>query len=110
LTLGNPEKQRNTFQRKALSVNPGGIQRSDDMTNITIGGLLKKIQAEIVAIQKLDPNSMEPQLFKCYMDKARVMGYLCATAGQLIEKHDLEKRMEKIEEELDKLNERRAVA
>jgi len=36
------------------------------------------------------------------------MGYLCATAGQLIEKHDLEKRLEKIEEELEKLNERRA--
>ena len=80
------------------------------MTSITIGGLLKKIQAEIVAIQKLDPKTMEPQLFKCYMDKARVMGYLCATAGQLIEKHDLEKRLEKIEEELEELNERRAVA
>ena len=78
------------------------------MTSITIGGLLKKIQAEIVAIQKLDPNSMEPKLFKCYMDKARVMGYLCATAGQLIEKHDLEKRMEKIEEELEQINDRGA--
>ena len=80
------------------------------MTNITIGGLLKKIQAEITAIQKLDPKSMEPQLFKCYMDKARVMGYLCATAGQLIEKHDLEKRLEAIEKDLEQLSERRGAA
>ncbi len=80
------------------------------MTGITIGGLLKKIQAEIVAIQKLDPLSMDPQLFKCYMDKARVMGYLCATAGQLIEMHDLEKRLEAIERDLEQLNERRGAA
>jgi hypothetical protein len=80
------------------------------MTGITIGGLLKKIQAEIVAIQKLDPLSMDPQLFKCYMDKARVMGYLCATAGQLIEKHDLEMRLEAIERDLEQLNERRGAA
>lgn len=80
------------------------------MTGITIGGLLKKIQAEIVAIQKLDPQSMDPQLFRSYMDKARVMGYLCATAGQLIEKHDLEKRLEAIEKDLEQLNGRRGAA
>ena len=80
------------------------------MTGITIGGLLKKIQAEIVAIQRLDPQEMDPQLFKCYMDKARVLGYLCATAGQLIEKHDLEKRLEAIEKDLEQLSERRGAA
>ncbi len=43
-----PEKQRKVFfrQRQALSGNER-VTRSDDMTNITIGGLLKKIQAEI---------------------------------------------------------------
>lgn len=69
------------FSEKSIEWEPWGETRSEDMTNITLCGLPKKIQAEIVAIQKLDPKTMEPQLFECYMDKTRVMGYLWATAG-----------------------------
>jgi len=41
---------------------------------------------------------MNEKLFKLYLEKARVMGYLASVASQLIEKHDLEKRLEKLEE------------
>jgi DNA-binding winged helix-turn-helix (wHTH) protein len=75
------------------------------MKMITIGGLVRKIQKQIVEIQKLDPKKMDPKLFKLYTEKARVLSYLCATAGQLIEKHELEKRLDEVEEELDKLKE-----
>jgi hypothetical protein len=61
---------------------------------MTIESLLRKIQSEINKIWKLDPDKVDPITYKQYLDKARVMGYLCSVGGQLLEKHDLEKRLE----------------
>jgi len=65
---------------------------------LTVDTLLRRVQHEINFIRKLDPSEMNEKLFKLYLEKARVMGYLASVASQLIEKHDLEKRLEKLEE------------
>ena len=78
--------------------------------NMPIESLLRKIQSEINKIWKLDPDKVDPITYKQYLDKARVMGYLCSVGGQLLEKHDLEKRLEKLEEDLGKIEESRRVA
>ncbi len=73
--------------------------------NMTIDSLLRKIQSEINKIWKLDPDKVDAVTYKQYLDKARVMGYLCSVGGQLLEKHDLEKRLDRIEQELEKIEE-----
>jgi len=78
--------------------------------NMTIESLLRKIQSEINKVWKLDRDKVDPITYKQYLDKARVMGYLCSVGGQLLEKHDLEKRLEKLEEDLGKIEESRRVA
>jgi len=78
--------------------------------NMTIESLLRKIQSEINKIWKLDPDKVDTITYKQYLDKARVMGYLCSVGGQLLEKHDLEKRLERLEEELGKIEQSRRVA
>jgi transcription initiation factor IIE alpha subunit len=77
---------------------------------MTIESLLRKIQSEINKIWKLDPDKVDTITYKQYLDKARVMGYLCSVGGQLLEKHDLEKRLERLEEELGKIEQSRRVA
>lgn len=78
--------------------------------NMTIESLIRKIQSEINKIWKLDPDKVDTITYKQYLDKARVMGYLCSVGGQLLEKHDLEKRLERLEEELGKIEQSRRVA
>ena len=45
---------------------------------------------------------MDEKLFKLYLEKAWVMGYLASVASQIIEKHDLERRVEKLEELIER--------
>jgi hypothetical protein len=77
---------------------------------MTIESLIRKIQSEINKIWKLDPDKVDTITYKQYLDKARVMGYLCSVGSQLLEKHDLEKRLEKLEEDLGRIEESRRVA
>ncbi len=60
--------------------------------------LLRRVQHEINIIRKLDPNTMDHGIFKLYLEKARVMGYLASVISQIIEKHELEKRLEHLEQ------------
>ena len=72
------------------------------MKDLTVKALLRKVQNEINFIRKLDPKTMDKTLYKLYLEKARVLGYLASVASQLIEKHDLEKRIEAFEDALKK--------
>jgi hypothetical protein len=49
----------------------------------------------------LNPKEVDPKTFKLYLEKARVMGYLASVMSQIIEKHDLEKRIERLESILE---------
>jgi hypothetical protein len=61
------------------------------MITISARTLIRKVQSEIVAVQKL-----EPRTFKEKIDKARTVGYLASVAGQLLEKHDYSEKLEEL--------------
>ena len=61
------------------------------MITITAATLIRKVQSEIVAVQKL-----EPRTFKEKIDKARTVGYLASVAGQLLEKHEYNEKLEEL--------------
>ncbi len=68
---------------------------------MTISSLLAKLQTQITEISRLKPEEIEPALFKATLDKARTLAYLSQVASSIIEKHELEKRLEEIERKLD---------
>lgn len=74
---------------------------------MTIDSLLAKLQTEISRISKMKPEEIDPGLFKLYLDKARTIAYLSQVASSIIEKHELEKRLEEIERKLEALPERK---
>jgi len=69
---------------------------------MSVDTLLRRLQHEINTIRKLKPEDMDQKIFKLYLEKARVMGYLASVMSQIIEKHELEKRLEKLEEIIEK--------
>jgi hypothetical protein len=71
------------------------------MRKISTETLLRRVQHELNVIRKLNPKEVDPKTFKLYLEKARVMGYLASVMSQIIEKHDLEKRIEKLESILE---------
>ena len=78
--------------------------------HMTIDSIMNKLQGEITRIWKMKPEEMEARLYKAYLDKARTLAYLAQVAASIIEKHELEKRLDAIEKELEKLEERRSAA
>jgi len=74
---------------------------------ITIDSLMSKLQSEISRISKMKPEEIDPGLFKLSLDKARTIAYLSQVASSIIEKHELEKRLEEIERKLEALPERK---
>jgi len=75
------------------------------MRKISIDTLLRRVQHELNVIRKLNPEEVDPKIFKLYLEKARVMGYLASVLSQIIEKHDLEKRIERLEAILEERSE-----
>lgn len=75
------------------------------MITITAATLIRKVQSEIVAVQKL-----EPRTFKEKIDKARTVGYLASVAGQLLEKHDYREKLEELLKLAESLQEERRAA
>ena len=75
------------------------------MITISARTLIRKVQSEIVAVQKL-----EPRTFKEKIDKARTVGYLASVAGQLLEKHDYSEKLEELLRLAESLQEERRAA
>jgi len=75
------------------------------MITISARTLIRKVQSEIVAVQKL-----EPRTFKEKIDKARTVGYLASVAGQLLEKHDYSEKLEELLKLAESLQEERRQA
>ncbi|MCD6551375.1 hypothetical protein [Thermotoga sp.] len=75
------------------------------MRKISTETLLRRVQHELNVIRKLNPEEVDPKIFKLYLEKARVMGYLASVLSQIIEKHDLEKRIERLETILEERSE-----
>ena len=75
------------------------------MRKISTETLLRRVQHELNVIRKLNPEEVDPKIFKLYLEKARVMGYLASVLSQIIEKHDLEKRIERLEAILEERSE-----
>lgn len=75
------------------------------MITITARTLIRKVQSEIVAVQKL-----EPRTFKEKIDKARTVGYLASVAGQLLEKHEYNEKLEELLKLAESLQEERRAA
>ena len=75
------------------------------MITISARSLIRKVQSEIVAVQKL-----EPRTFKEKIDKARTVGYLASVAGQLLEKHDYSEKLEELLKLAESLQEERRQA
>ena len=75
------------------------------MITITAATLIRKVQSEIVAVQKL-----EPRTFKEKIDKARTVGYLASVAGQLLEKHEYSEKLEELLKLAESLQEERRAA
>lgn len=75
------------------------------MITITAATLIRKVQSEIVAVQKL-----EPRTFKEKIDKARTVGYLASVAGQLLEKHEYNEKLEELLRLAETLQEERRAA
>jgi len=61
------------------------------MITITAKTLVRKVQTEINEVQRL-----EPRTFKEKIDKARTVGYLASVAGQLLEKHEYNEKLEEL--------------
>ena len=75
------------------------------MITITARTLIRKVQSEIVAVQKL-----EPRTFREKIDKARTVGYLASVAGQLLEKHEYNEKLEELLKLAESLQEERRAA
>jgi len=56
----------------------------------------------------MKPEEIEPRLFKSHLDKARTLAYLSQVASSIIERHELEKRLEEIERKLEEVPQRKA--
>lgn len=54
--------------------------------------LLRRVMAEVNLLRKID--SDDPKIM---CNRARTIGYLISTASQILEKHELEKRIERLE-------------
>ncbi len=68
---------------------------------MTINALMRKLQSELNRISQMKPEEIEPALFKANLDKARTIAYLSQVTSSIIEKHELEKRLEEIEKKLE---------
>lgn len=68
---------------------------------MTINALMRKLQSELNRISQMKPEEIEPRLFKAILDKARTIAYLSQVSSSIIEKHELEKRLEEIERKLE---------
>lgn len=71
------------------------------MRAISTETLLRRVQHELSFIRKLNPNEVDEKIFKLYLEKARVMGYLASVISQILEKHELEKRIERLEQVIE---------
>ena len=77
------------------------------MKPMTINNLMSRLQSEINRISKMNPEEIDPGLFKLHLDKARTLAYLSQVASSIIEKHEYEKRLEDLERKLEALPERK---
>ncbi len=59
--------------------------------------LIRKATVALRAIEKLDPVTADSEVFKREIEKARAIAYLVKTVSEIIEKHELEKRIEALE-------------
>jgi len=73
------------------------------MKPMTINNLMSRLQSEINRISKMNPEEIDPGLFKLYLDKARTIAYLSQVASSIIERHEFERRLEEIERKLEAL-------
>jgi len=74
---------------------------------LTVETLLRRIQSALNEIRRTDPATTDEKEFKRRIDRARTIAYLASVASQLIEKHELAKRLDELEEKLTQLEERR---
>lgn len=70
---------------------------------MTINSLLAKLQTQITEISKLSPKEAEPDIYKRTLEKARGLAYLCQVASSIIEKHELEKKIDELAIEIESL-------
>ncbi len=70
---------------------------------MTINSLLAKLQTQIAEISKLSPEEAEADVYKRTLEKARGLAYLCQVASSIIEKHELEKKVDELAAEIESL-------
>lgn len=74
------------------------------MRKLTFRGLLRRIQEQLIELRKLDVRE-EKEIARLKIEKARAIGYLVSTASQVMEKHEVLKRIEELERRLEELEE-----
>ena len=70
---------------------------------MTINSLLAKLQTQITEISRLKPEEANPEIYKRTLERARALAYVSQVASSIIEKHELEKRVDELAAEIDAL-------
>lgn len=68
---------------------------------MTIDSLLARLQTEITRIARLDPTEADPEVYRRTIEKARALAYLSQVASSIIEKHQLEKKVDELAAEVE---------
>ena len=63
--------------------------------------ILRRVQEEMAAVRKLDPETTDPDIYERYHKRARTIGYLATVASTVIKQHEIEKRLDEIEKRLE---------
>lgn len=72
---------------------------------ISTNTLLRKITKQIKEVEALDPEEFDKDKYKMMIDKARIIGYLSSIASQIIDKYELENRLEIMEVKMKEMEE-----
>jgi len=59
--------------------------------------LVRKATVALRSIEKLDPKNADREIFRMEIEKARAIAYLVKTVSEIIEKHEMETRIEALE-------------
>jgi len=62
-----------------------------------ISTLVKKSCAALHRVELLDPQECDREVFKMEIERARAIAYLVKTVSEIIEKHEMETRIEALE-------------
>lgn len=70
---------------------------------MTITSLLAKLQTQITEISKLNPKEANPEIYKRTLERARAVAYVSQVASSIIERHELEKKVDELAAAIESL-------